>query len=254
MDIIINNCSSAGASFSDGINNTFVQLYNFVCEEPNKCENIKDLRKSYYEKFNLSSYARNMFTLVRECGFIRYENGQTLKRSDLFTDLGKSYVLTYIQLLSLADKDEAVKNEIEKVQRNILFLGVRNITKSDSYGDVYKEVLKYTYENEYIDVIEFAYMLYTMQNDVDEEEVKNNIKLYRSGDIDINVKVRVRDDTNNSNGSDRIGDLKDSSAFTYIVGLYMQAGILYSEQIGQKKKYYFNKSMSEKVRMVLEGE
>ncbi len=253
MNIIINNCSSAGASFSDGINKTFKQLYDFVCEAPDKYENITTLRKSYYNQFNLSSYARNMFTLVRECGFIKYENGQSLKRSELFTDLGISYVLTYNQLLSIADKNEDVKREIEKIQKNILFLGVRNITESENYGDVYKEVLRYTYENDYIDVTEFAYMLYTMQNDVDMNEVRENIKQYRAGDIDINVKVRVRDDSDSSN-SDRLGDMNDSSAFTYIVGLYMQAGILYSEKNGQKKKYYFNSSMREKVKMVLEGE
>lgn len=240
MNIVIENCSSPGASFTQNTDSVILKCYNWIKEHPNCKKSFKQFRIDLQKEKGVNdNNARNIYPFLKNCGFITYSRNEIIDYNYFFTNTGLAYVrvLEAIELLNdsgvdTVEKEKAYKNLIS-IKQNIITEGLKKLLKvpDSNYKMEYIACIKFLLKFRSISKVEFAYLLYEKNIDAISylDNMKENILSYRNGDIDIEVSISVRNDislrkkTGKERRVEKIGFL---TAYTYILGLLNQAGIV----------------------------
>lgn len=240
MNIVIENCSSPGASFTENTNSVILKCYSWIQEHPNCKKTFKEFRLDLQKEKGINdNNARNIYPFLKNCGFIRYNRNEIVNYNNFFTNNGLAYirVLEAIKLL----KDEGL-NSVEKkeaheklilIKQDIIMEGLKKLLKvpDSNYKMEYVSCIRFLLKFERINKIEFAYLLYEKNHDMISylDNMNNNILSYRNGDIDIEVSISVRNDIKlrkETGRERRLETISFLTAYTYILGTLNQAGIV----------------------------
>ena len=262
MDIIIENCSSPGAHFSNNTNDVLLKIYEWI-NNNNKPQLpfIEFRRRLESEKKINDNNARNIYPLLKNGGLVEYFPGEELNSEKFFTRRGLAY------LKALETKDMIIKSEYTKKQKeeasaqvdeiigSIVCDSLENLLKNKelNYSESLKWYLMFLSRYKKINKQEFALMVYTMNHeDADRQgKMSQTIELYRKKEIDINVNVRVRNDQKiqqNTGEKTRMEDISYFTAYSFYSGLVNQAGL--TRKV--KDYFYIQESSKEKIDYLLE--
>ena len=261
MQIVINNCSSPGASFTENTNKVILSCYEWVTEHSGEIKPFIEFRRevSSAKGFN-DNNARNIYPLLQNVGFIRYEKGVDLIYNQFFTSNGKAYAKT-IETEHLIlnseyephEKERAIK-KLKQIRETLVYQGLVQLLNSETnYSNEMLKCLAFLLDFHKISKPEFAYLLYAMSESIDKEVMEKDISLYRNNDISFDITVSVRNDielrerTGNRNRKEGLSFL---TAYSYFCGLFEQAGLI----VKLDSDYYSIASGKEdKIKKLLEG-
>lgn len=248
MNIIIENCSSPGASFTDNTNNVIIKCYEWISENEQREASFSVFRKELTLNKGINAdNARNIYPLLKKCGFINYESRGELLYKNFFTNNGLMYVKTLLLLEELNNDIEtnstiALKKATEIVEE-LIFQGIANLLVNEdaSYKKELYEMIKYVIVMGKINKQEFAYLLYELNNSGEaySDSFRNSIHKYRNKDISIEVQMRVRNDLKireKTKEETRLEPITYFTPYTYLSALLCQAGILVK---GEDKNYLY---------------
>ena len=252
MKIKINNCSSPGASFTANTEKVMLACYDWIQENKDEHKDFIDFRKEVSKAKNFNdNNARNIYPLLLKAGFIDYMPKTKLEYKKFFTKLGAAYIKS-IQLIQSINNSEdydkkqkllAIK-EATNIKEEIVYSGLINLIKTDSnYKKELKEMIRFLINYEKINKFEFAYMLYTLQNE--KRMDVNKINLYRNNDITIEVEIEVRNDIDirNEMGITRIEGIDYLTSYSYFTSILEQCGLII------KNKDYFEININNKGKL-----
>ena len=144
---------------------------------------------------------------------------------------------------------------MERVLQELIYDGVAKLLRNteSNYREGMKWFIMFLLEYGKVDRNEFAYMVYQMNRDENnwQEKTRPVIEGYRSKELAIEVKVRVRNDQGIQQRTGRTTRLEKKSfftAYTYYAALYLQAGL--TTKSGEY--YYLKAEAEEKARKLLE--
>ena len=260
MHIIINNCSSPGASFTDNTNKVILSCYEWVTEHSGEVKPFIDFRREVSKAKNFNdNNARNIYPLLQNVGFVSYGKGSNLEYDHFFTRTGKAYAkmvetekLIFESDYSEKNKKDALK-QMQQAKETLIYQGLlKLLSKESNYRKEMAECLKFLTEFKKINKTEFAYLLYSISECLDNAIVKKDIELYRTGDLIIDVTVSVRNDIDlreKTGDKKRKEGLSFLTAYSYFCGLFEQAGLIIKSEAG-----YFAIAMGseEKIKKLLE--
>lgn len=236
MDIEVFNPPSAGASFTEHTNYSYLMYYNEFMKIPEKEWNFNELRQHMEKKYNINnSNSRNMFALLKDCQFVQYEKGYKVSLKSFFTRYGLAYakVLESLNLLEgdLSDKNKkAAYLKFIEIKEGLICHGVQTILlgQDSSFGSILKYTLDFLINYRKIDKIEYALIIYytSRGKSVNSPELKEMIEKYRNKKVDINVKVNTRNDNPNIKGERILQEIGALTSYTYICGFLQQAGLI----------------------------
>ena len=260
MQIIINNCSSPGASFTDNTNKVVLSCYEWVVEHHGDVKPFIEFRRevSQAKGFN-DNNARNIYPLLRNVGFVSYGNGSDLTYDTFFSSTGKAYAKTVEteQLILNSDYTSEKKKQaivkIHEVRKLLIYQGLSLLLRQDSnYKKEMKACLQFLLTFEKINKTEFAYLLYTLEQSCDFEVLKNDLEAYRNQQLSIEVTVSVRNDIElreKTGNKQRKEGLSFLTAYSYFCGLFEQAGLI----VKLDTEYYaIANGATEKIKKLLE--
>lgn len=259
MDIEVLNPSSAGASFTDHTNHAYLMYYKEFMKAPDHKWKFGELRRFMEDHYGVNnSNSRNMFTLLKDCGFVQYEKGELVSGNSFFTDLGKAYAKTIdsIELLSedlLSTEKKLAYEKFLGIEQEIICRGLHNVMKTDdsSFTKTLVKTIDFIISFHSIDRIEYALIIYfSSQSNNYFEKLSDVVEKYRKGQIDINVKVNTRDDNSPVKGERTLQEISALTSYTYICGLLQQAGLVAKE----KSRFIFNKNKVEIAKAMISGE
>lgn len=263
MIIEIENTSSPGASFTMNTNEVLLKTYEWICENRGVSLPFKEFRmRLQSEKGVNDNNNRNIYPLLKNGGLVSYENRGDLFVEEFYTKQGLAYVKTIetTKLIINADYSEEKKDEaIEKlaiVQQGIICDALLKIVvnKKLNYVEPFQNLIKFLLRFDKINKVEFAYLIYIMQAcEVDEalENMRDDVCMYRCGELDIEVRVKVRNDINlreKTKSNRRKEGLGFLTSFGYFASLLMQAGL-----VEKKDGYYCTITGKEKTLEKLGG-
>ncbi len=262
MKIIIENCSSPGASFTKNTNEVIVKIYEWIQknEEPN-LSFIDFRRRLESEKGINDNNARNIYPLLKNCNFAEYEGGSELNTKEFFTNRGLAYVKSLVTINSILDGEyeknqkEAAIKEFDGIKRKIVYDGIKSLMKTPdlNYTTSIKWYLEFLLKFRKINKYEFAYLIYK-KNEIGEDcfdDVSETINSYRNNMIEIEVQVRVRNDIKikeKTGEESRLEDIGFLTSYSFYSGLLTQAGLI----IKDRKYNVLIPSKEENVRTLLE--
>lgn len=262
MEITIENLSSPGAHFSKNTNNVLLNIYKWIHENNTPTLKFIEFRKKTAMDKNFNdNNARNIYPLLKNCGFIEYQSGGMLCTEKFFTNRGRAYVkvLETIELLKDASEytEKQKKNAIEKFEEvlsNLIDESLDQLLKVPelNYTSGLKWFLNYILKFGKINKTEFAYLVYQMEESPDDwyEKMKDNITRYRNKELKIEVKVKVRNDVKlkeQSGKGSRIEDISFFTAYSFYSGLLSQAGLIQKEH----DYFYIQQGMENRVKNLL---
>ena len=261
MDIIIENCSSPGASFTDNTNNVMIKCYEWITENREKVGSFSEFRRELtnYKGINADN-ARNIYPLLKKCGLIKYESRGSLIYNDFFTENGLAYVkmLLLIEKLIQANDDKSIKalKKALEIKEEIIYQGLLNLIffSEANYKTELCAMIKFIICFGKINRNEFAYLLYELSDkkDLYSDSFVSNILDYRNRKIDITVRIRVRNDIEireKTNEQTRLESLSYFTPYTYLSSLLLQAGILHK---GENNYLYLDNSKKKKCEYLVE--
>ena len=261
MNIVIENCSSPGASFTANTNDVLYSCYEWVSENKGVIKPFIDFRKdvSKAKGFN-DNNARNIYPLLKKAGFVKYEAGGQLYYDDFFTNIGLAYAkaLETEKLIRNSDYSDTKKEEslkkLNEVKTSLICKGLLNLFSSEcNYKEDMQSMLEFLLQYNKISKVEFAYLLFAKKNSSTYiSDVSETIAKYREQEIDILVSVDVRNDIDvreKTGNSRRKEGLSFLTAYTYFVALLEQAGLIYKEN---SKYMHINQSAKGKIQELLE--
>ena len=191
MQITIENCSSPGAHFSDNTNEVLVKIHKWINDNNEPTLLFYEFRKRLErEKGINNNNGRNIFPLLKNCGFAEYTPGEILDTSCFFTSKGLAYV-TGLESLKLIEQGEytieqkrkAAEN-MERVLQELIYDGVAKLLRNteSNYREGMKWFIMFLLEYGKVDRNEFAYMVYQMNRDENnwQEKTRPVIEGYRS--------------------------------------------------------------------------
>lgn len=262
MDIIIENCSSPGAHFSKNTNEVLLKIYEWINRnnEP-ELPFIEFRRRLENEEKINDNNARNIYPLLKNGGLVEYHPGEALDSGSFFTRRGLAYLkaLETKDMIMKSDYSNKQKEEasvqVDEILGSIVCDSLENLMKNKelNYSSSLKWYLIFLAKYGKINKQEFALMVYTMNesNDDWQKKINSAIEMYRKKEIDINVKVRVRNDQKiqqSTGEKTRIEDISYFTAYSFYSGLVNQAGLT------RKVKDYFlvKESSKDKIDYLLE--
>ena len=168
MQITIENCSSPGAQFSDNTNEVLVKIHKWINDNNEPTLLFYEFRKRLErEKGINNNNGRNIFPLLKDCGFAEYTPGEILDTSCFFTSKGLAYV-TGLESLKLIEQGEytikqkrkAAEN-MERVLQELIYDGVAKLLRNteSNYREGMKWFIMFLLEYGKVDRNEFAYMV-----------------------------------------------------------------------------------------------
>ena len=245
MKLIVKNCSSPGASFTDNTNHVILSCYEWVEAYPNDVKPFVNFRKEVAKAKNFNdNNARNIFPLLKNCGFISYEKGSTIQYKHFFTNVGLAYAkaldaigkIKNDETYSNNQKEEAIK-KLQSVNENLVYSGVARLLKiqDSNYREAFLTYMKCLLEFEKMNKYEFAYMLYEMESHPSNviTSMSGNILAYRNGELNFEVAVDVRNDNDireKSNKERRQEGISFLTAFSFFSALLTQAGLIVKQK------------------------
>ena len=261
MKICIENCSSPGASFTNNTNEVVEHIYDWIIEKNYPKLMFIDFRKNLQRDKKINdNNARNIYPLLKKCGFIVYEKSEELDTSSFFTNYG----LAYIKLIKTKKLVETNKNDfnnwlkvIEKLNESIqdlVYIGLDNLLKAESNYSLYlKSVIKYICLYGKINKYEYAYLLYFLKDkDSDLKDMNDIVQDYRNGNITFDISVTVRNDiqirekTNTEKRDEGLGFL---TSYSFFSSLLSQSGVV----VKTKEYFVMNPEKKEKLLKLLEN-
>lgn len=247
LTLTINNPSSPGASFTDNTNFVLLKTYEWIKEHHTSVMTFKEFRARLQEEKQINdNNNRNIYPLLRNAGFVTYEPGGTFHVNTFFTNLGLSYVQALeakISIQELASDDPhkvMAMQEVDKILDQILYEALKNIIfdSNANYKESIKDIIVYLLYYEKINKTEYAYLLDTRTQyplEMALNNMKENIGKYRRKQLQIKVKVQVRNDIclrERTNTETRDEALSFLTSFTYFIGLLQQAHLVTKETDG----------------------
>lgn len=263
MQIIIENCSSAGAHFSDNTNDVLLKIHKWITDNNEPSLRFIKFRRRLENEMGINdNNARNIYPLLKNCGFADYTPGDVLDTSRFFTPNGTAYILG-LESLQLIEKGEYTKEqkraasaEMESVLHQLVYDGVARLFRNDelNYSEGMKWFIMFLLEYGKIDKNEFAYMVYQMSRDEEDwqSKTKSVIEGYRNKEITIDVKVRVRNDQKiqkKTGETTRFEGISFFTAYSFYSALILQAGLT----MKNKGYHYLKADAREKAKKLLEG-
>lgn len=206
--------------------------------------------KELLEKLNKNNGTnRSMSGLLTRYNII--ENKGNKNPHYVITDFGKIY-LNILRMYNLNEKnkndeiEKQIEKQIEKMEKIFLLNGFFNFLKNGknnniNYYDVIIWTLKFLLKWKEINKDEFAYLLYTEQNNKNFDN--NIINGYRNGTIKINYN------TSTSKG-EKFANNQNTLSFSNIFNLIEETGIAYWEN--NTKYLRLNRDMYDIVKKMLE--
>lgn len=248
MIIEIENTSSPGASFTNNTNVVLLKTYEWICEHKGISLPFKEFRmKLQSEKGINDNNNRNIYPLLKNGGLVSYEKGTDIKVDYFYTNTGLAYVKT-LETVNMIENEgystqqviEATK-KFEVIQQEIIYGALKKIVnQSDlNYVEPFQNMIHFLLEFGKISKVEFAYLLYIKQQQELREALnimQPQINMYRCGDLEIEVYVKVRNDIElreKTNSNKRKEGLSFLTSYGYFTSLLLQAGL-----IKKSDKYY----------------
>lgn len=264
MKLVVKNCSSPGASFTDNTNYVILSCYEWVLAYPDEVKPFVNFRKEVAKakKFN-DNNARNIFPLLKNCGFVNYEKGSSIQYKYFFTNVGLAYCkaleaikkISNDETYSKYQKQEAI-NKLQSVNEKIIYSGMIKLLKipDSNYREAFLTFIKCFLEFEKMNKYEFAYMLHEMEGQSPDviTSMRDNILAYRNGELDFEVEVDVRNDNDikaKSNQDRRQEGIGFLTAFSFFTALLTQAGLI----VKQKDYHILQKSKRNAMEKIIEG-
>lgn len=247
MDIIIENCSSPGAHFSKNTNAVLLKIYEWI-NKNNKPELpfIEFRRRLEKEEKINDNNARNIYPLLKNSGLVEYHPGKELDSGSFFTRRGLAYLkaLETREMIMQSDYTKKQKEDasvqVDEIMGRIVCDSLGNLLKNKelNYSESLKWYLMFIEKYKKINKQEFALMVYIMNNYSGDwqKQIEPIIDKYRRKEIDINVRVRVRNDQKiqqSTGEKTRMEDIAYFTAYSFYSGLINQAGLT------RKVKDYF---------------
>ena len=258
MIIEIENTSSPGASFTSNTNSVLLKTYEWICDHKGISIPFKEFRmKLQSEKGINDNNNRNIYPLLKNGGLVNYEKGGNIQVDYFYTNTGLAYVKT-LETISLIKTEEYTKQQIaetvkrfEIIQQEIIFGALKKIVNQPdvNYVEPFQDLIRFLLKFGKISKIEFAYLVYVKQQEIREtlNTMHSHINMYRSGDLEIEVHVKVRNDIElreKTKADKRKEGLSFLTSYGYFTSLLLQAGL-----IKKSDKYY---EVVEEKRVLLE--
>lgn len=237
MYILIKNCSSPGASFTSNTDSVILACYQWTVEHAGEHKPFIEFRieASKAKGFN-DNNARNIYPLLQNFGFVKYSKGDVLNYDKFFTNTGKAYakIVETEELINKSNYTDVKKKqsliELKKAKHSLVYDGlVLLFSKETNYNYEMKAFLNFTFKFGKINKTEFAYLLYSLENQIDDEQVADVINQYRNNGLVIDVEVSVRNDIDlkkQMGTQKRKEGLSFLTAYNYFISLYEQAGLI----------------------------
>ena len=242
MIIEIENTSSPGASFTPNTNEVLLKTYEWILEHKGVIIPFKEFRmRLQNDKKVNDNNNRNIYPLLKNGGLASYEKGGVLQVDYFFTNTGTAYVKT-LESIKLLDKEEysqAQKTDairkFEAIQQEIIYGALKRILSQNdiNYTQPMKNMIDFLLKYDKISKVEFAYLLYSCGNDKNIQialhDMNNNVDLLRSGKLEIEVNVKVRNDLDirkKTNLDNRKEGLTFLTSYAYFTSLLQQAGLV----------------------------
>lgn len=248
MIIEIENTSSPGASFTSNTNSVLLKTYEWIREHKGLSLPFKEFRmKLQSEKGINDNNNRNIYPLLKNGGLVNYEKGGDVRVDYFYTNTGLAYVKT-LETVSLIETEGYTKQQIaetvkrfELIQQEIIFGALKKIVNQPNvnYVEPFQDMVSFLLEFGKISKVEFAYLLYVKQQYEIREALNamhSQVDLYRCGDLEIEVQVKVRNDIDlreKTNSDKRKEGLSFLTSYGYFTSLLLQAGL-----IKKSGKYY----------------
>jgi hypothetical protein len=255
MKIEIENTSSPGASFTKNTNTVLLKTYEWICEHKGISLPFKEFRmKLQSEKGINDNNNRNIYPLLKNGGLVSYEKGGDIKVDYFYTNTGLAYVKT-LETVDMIEKGDYSKQQIveatrkfEVIQQEIIFGALTKIVNQPdvNYVEPFQDLIRFLLKFGKISKVEFAYLLYMKQQKEIREalnEMHPHVDMYRCGDLEIEVHVKVRNDIDlrkKNNSDKRKEDLTFLTSYGYFTSLLLQAGLIeksdkYFEVVEEKR-------------------
>ena len=241
MDIIVENSSSPGASFTENTNGVLLKILDWLEENNYPTLALREFRlRLEKEKGINDNNARNIYPLLKNCGFVNYEKNGELDTKTFFTARGLAYVkaLQLIKLLNESDYTTDIKKASIQKAKEVLeitvYKGLRLLLSQETnYNPTIRVLLQYLLAFSKVDKNEYAYLLYCFgageNTNFCIDDMQENVCQYRDGKIKINVKVRVRNDKglrDKTNETNRLEGIDFLTSYSFFTTLLVQAGLI----------------------------
>lgn len=263
MKLVVKNCSSPGASFTNNTNYVILSCYEWVLAYPDEVKPFVNFRKEVAKAKNFNdNNARNIFPLLKNCGFVNYEKGLTIKYEKFFTNLGLAYCksldainkISQDETYSHNKKQEAI-SKLQLINEKILYEGIAKLlkVKDSNYHDAFLNFMKCFMEFDKMNKPEFAYMLYEMEANSKDitNSMQENILAFRKGELNFEVEIDVRNDKDireKSNQNRRKEGIDFLTAFSFFTALMTQAGLI----VKDKDYYVLKKNKKDEIKKIIE--
>jgi hypothetical protein len=236
-----------------------LKTYEWIREHKGESLLFKDFRmKIESDKGMNDNNNRNIYPLLKNGGLVNYESGGLLYVDNFYTKTGLAYVKT-LEAMSLLESEGYSKEQIRQAEKKfedilseIIFGALKKIVKQLEvhYVEHFQDLIRFILKYGKISKIEYAYLLYIKQkHDIDEslKIIQEQVYLYRKGDLDFEISVKVRNDIDlreRTKTDNRAEALSFLTSYGYFTGLLKQAGLV------KKHDKYF--SIIEEKRTMLE--
>ena len=257
MDITTINYASPGASFTERTNNYILAFYNVAHKYSNKEWLFSEYRTCVTNESGLDmSNARNIFPLLRNYGFIKYEKNSLIKSDEFFTNTGNAYIEVIRSLAKCNETDSEslkIRQQLQNIKKEMLYNGLWKSLQSDetTYKIGLLYILKFLRKFKSIDKTECAYLFLATLNDNKNylNAIEENIYLYRDNKLDINVKARVKDKSKRGEDVYKYTGIQSFTAFGYLINLICEAGLV----VKNKNRYIVIEAAYDKLIDLIKG-
>ena len=240
MEIIIENCSSPGAHFSNNTNMVMMKIYHWITENKKPELPFIDFRRRLEaEKGINDNNARNIYPLLKNGGLVEYQAGGELATESFFTKRGLAY-LKALETKDLIDQNEEYTKKqkeeagrhIDEILEDIVYSSIELLVENKELNYTQSLIWYLLFLSKFgkINKQEFALMIFFMSKGEEnwEDGITPLIKQYRAQQIDINVKVRVRNDQKiqiRTGEKTRLENIDFFTSYSYFSSLIDQAGL-----------------------------
>lgn len=240
MKISVKNTSSPGAMFSENTNNVLLSIYEWILENNYPFVEFKQMRLILASEKGINdNNARNIYPLLRNCGFIRYVKNEVINTSYFFTNTGLAYakLLKTEKLIhndsSYSDSmKKSALHKIDETKANLIYKGLTELLRIESnYKEPFVDIISFLLMYKKINKKEFALLLFEKENGDPSflENMSEKLFNFRNGFLSLDVDVDVRNDINvrEMSGKQRRNEgLQYLTSFGYFVGLLTEAKLV----------------------------
>lgn len=241
MLIEIENTSSPGASFTANTNSVLLKIYEWIIDNNGATIPFVDFRRRLEKEKGVNdNNNRNIFPLLKNGGLVSYEPGSNIQVDYFYTKRGLAYVKTLesVEMIKGSDYTDIQKEKsisrLEGIQKAIICdtLGIIITQPGVSYAQPLQDLIRFLIKYNRVDKTEYAYLIYARQNNEISQALKsmnNNISAYRSGNLTIEVDVKVSNDIETrekTKAKKRKEGLAFLTSYAYFTSLLQQAGLI----------------------------